>query len=335
MRYEATLEEWRELYEAAIKIKEMKPWEKLWDMDLITIMPDKESEPTICSIMGKGGNFCGIGAYIGLEAIHNFFLLSQSEEMPPNQSVRYQKCILCNYGNREELTQDEYEIIKKLGYKFRGKNNWIYFKVYDPIYMPFMPDKSEVIKMTEILKQLYFALEELNDGLKVNFEDGNTLLRMFDKENNTWINKEMPVFMPEIEYKVPTLDDEVLIKRLKSKKPNKAILNLDIAYLNSVINDKKYDKPLAMRLCILSDIKNGMVLQQHVMVPEDDEINVIFNVVISYILKMGIPKTIYVRDKYMYCIIKDLCQKVGIELKISQQLPAVDFFVESFNSFRF
>lgn len=35
MRKEASLEQWRTLYEAATKIKEQKPWERFWDMDLI------------------------------------------------------------------------------------------------------------------------------------------------------------------------------------------------------------------------------------------------------------------------------------------------------------
>ena len=37
MRREANIEEWKRLYEAAEKIKERKPWEYLWDMDLICL----------------------------------------------------------------------------------------------------------------------------------------------------------------------------------------------------------------------------------------------------------------------------------------------------------
>ena len=37
MRQEASLEQWKVLYEAATRIKELKPWEKFWDMDLIGI----------------------------------------------------------------------------------------------------------------------------------------------------------------------------------------------------------------------------------------------------------------------------------------------------------
>jgi len=35
MRKEAKLEQWRGLYDIAIKIKELKPWEYLWDLDVI------------------------------------------------------------------------------------------------------------------------------------------------------------------------------------------------------------------------------------------------------------------------------------------------------------
>ena len=40
MRQEATIEVWRELYQLATKIKELKPWEQFWDMDLIAIQDE-------------------------------------------------------------------------------------------------------------------------------------------------------------------------------------------------------------------------------------------------------------------------------------------------------
>ena len=33
MRKEASIEQWKTLYEAGTRIKELKPWEKFWDMD--------------------------------------------------------------------------------------------------------------------------------------------------------------------------------------------------------------------------------------------------------------------------------------------------------------
>lgn len=36
-RTEATIEQWKELYEVATRLKEMKPWEKFWTLDIIGI----------------------------------------------------------------------------------------------------------------------------------------------------------------------------------------------------------------------------------------------------------------------------------------------------------
>ena len=35
MRKEATIEQWKELYESATRLKSMKPWETFWDLDII------------------------------------------------------------------------------------------------------------------------------------------------------------------------------------------------------------------------------------------------------------------------------------------------------------
>ena len=58
MRREANIEEWKRLYEAAEKIKERKPWEYLWDRDLICLKeegkPEKAGEePAMGSVFTK------------------------------------------------------------------------------------------------------------------------------------------------------------------------------------------------------------------------------------------------------------------------------------------
>ena len=38
MRKEASLDQWRLLYEVAIKFKKLKPWNHIWDVDLTKIL---------------------------------------------------------------------------------------------------------------------------------------------------------------------------------------------------------------------------------------------------------------------------------------------------------
>jgi hypothetical protein len=53
MRKEASLEQWKVLYEAATCIKELKPWEMFWDMDLIAIRNGAEEDTVFFSILGR------------------------------------------------------------------------------------------------------------------------------------------------------------------------------------------------------------------------------------------------------------------------------------------
>lgn len=47
MRTEATIEEWKKLYETATRIRDLEPWDLLWDMDIIGIRVGKEPENTV------------------------------------------------------------------------------------------------------------------------------------------------------------------------------------------------------------------------------------------------------------------------------------------------
>ena len=62
-RREANLEQWSKLYDVAVGLKVLKPWEYIWDMDLIAIILPEYEEPFFCSVMGKAGECLGIGTY--------------------------------------------------------------------------------------------------------------------------------------------------------------------------------------------------------------------------------------------------------------------------------
>ena len=159
-RREADLEEWRALYEAAMRLKEIEPWETFWDMDLITLEGEWEDEVYV-SILGKGGDCYGISVYEGLDGLNDFMMLTLAERM--NISSEYamfsQNNLTCYWGNRDELTKAQWQTIKDLGYKFRGKNQWLYFMSYRKGYFPYNMDQAEVLRMTGYLRMLADAVE--------------------------------------------------------------------------------------------------------------------------------------------------------------------------------
>ncbi len=331
MRKEATLEQWHDLYDVSIRIKALKPWEYFWDMDIITILlPDRE-EPYYCSIMGKAGECFSIGTYAGFDAMNDFYEIVENTDIPPEQMLRYQNNMMCYFGNRDELTKKEWKIIKDLGLKFRGKNNWIYFHSFKTGYVPYILDADQVVELTEVFQQLFMALRAyIEKGIKVDFEKGNTLLRRYDKEKQLWYCYESQLLLPPRKYLIPVLQDDLLMARLKKQKETREKIEIDIVYLNVVVNDKKYDRPIDPKMCMIADFNNGMLIDHDMISPEDDEVEVILDMIINYIMQAGKPEMIFVRDKYIEALLSDICERTNINLKIKGSLQGIDAFVRAF-----
>ena len=331
MRKEASLDKWAELYEVTMNIRKLQPWNFLWDLDVITIILPEYDEPFYCSIMGRAGECLAIAVYKGFEAINGFYELSGSNEMPYDQLIRYQDNLTCFFGDRDELSKEELKIIKELGYKFRGRNQWLYFRSFKPGYYPYILDNDEVIELTYVFKNLFMSLRAIIEKkMKINFEDGNTLYRTYDKDKDLWLNFDGPIQIPNRQRKIPIITDDLLMERIKRKKYLYNPVEFDTVFLNTCIDDKKYERPILPRVIVFAEGNTGLLLQQEMMLPETDSIQQILDFFVRFLVDSGKPKTLYVRDEYIADLLSDVCNKVKIKLIISKKLPSIDEFADSF-----
>ena len=91
MRKEATIEQWKELYEVATRIKDMKPWNKFWDLDIIGIREGNEEDTTFYSILGHGGDCYGIVVYEGYDGLNDFMMLTMQEHLTEEEHAVYKR----------------------------------------------------------------------------------------------------------------------------------------------------------------------------------------------------------------------------------------------------
>ena len=317
---------WRKLYEISIKLKEIKPWEYLWDADIITIQKE-DSEPCYCSIMGRGGECYGIGIYQGEDGLTHFMDIMGSHDIPSSQMIRYQKCLAVYWGDRAELCKKELDIIKELGYKFRGKNQWLSFRSYKPPYAPYILSNEEVVFLTEILTQLYVALcEYIENNITVDFENQQTVLRScIDGEWKTevseikWENKTYPCL---------TIKDDGLLNEMQAAKNIKAEIEIDVAYLYGQINDKSYNRPALIRCAVIADRKAEQIIYQDMPTPDVNDDEALASLFVNYITNIGKPKKIFVRDERNAHIISEFCEKLNIPIYISPFLEIIDDVVD-------
>lgn len=336
MRKEATLEQWGVLYEVATRIKELKPWEKFWDLDLIAIENGKAEDTVFFSILGRGGNCYGIAVYEGYEGLNRFLMLTMQEKM--NLSSEYamfnQRNLTCYWGNRDELTDKQRKTIKDLGYKYRGKNQWLYFLSFEPGYYPYNMDESEVVRMSGHLQNLEIALRYYDEvDMKVDFENGNMFKLTFEKNEKCWSYKEEPLPFTSFQFGNLIITDEKLLSDLKSTTKSKMILEADITPMGASVADKKYDRPVHPTLALLGDAMSGMILCAEMSEPEDDPMMILAEAVIGLIFQYGVPKEIRVSNVIVEAGLEQICEVGGIKLRRVKRLPGLEEFKRSMSKF--
>src|SRR5215212_8247992 len=130
------IREWRRLYESAVRIKEMSPWEWMTETDVFGVRSPETGELGFVSVMGLLGEHYAVSLYLGSEGINGFLDL---QEMGPfaDPGVLIQiPQIQASFEDREELDKRDREVIKELGLKFRGRNAWPMFRSYRPSFFP-------------------------------------------------------------------------------------------------------------------------------------------------------------------------------------------------------
>lgn len=331
---EPTMEQMKELYEVANVIKMLKPWERLWDTDIISIqLPDRE-EPVFCSVLGKGGECYGVLVYTGYESMSGFYRMIEAKNVPGYILMSYQNCLACNFGDRNELSEKDYKVVKELGFNFRGKNQWIYFKSHKTGFYPWYISCEQADILIETLQNFAMAYKYIIENkIEVNFKNHKTLLRMYSTEKESWLNSEAPMpVMPPMECKKIIATDELYVAKLKKQKKNSIEIEMDLFYVPASVQENKDEIPYYPRMCIIADKTNGIIIDQYLLNADDQEEQIFMGMFHDLVMQHGRPQTICVRDDKIERYLNDICHKIGIKIKKCSALEMIDYVVEGFIS---
>lgn len=332
---EPTLAQWEKLYDAAKRIRQLAPWDDMWDADLITLMLPGRKEPVFCSIMGRNGECYDISIYPGLASLRGFFrITTMPEGSPPWATLFEQDCFVCYYGDREELTPKERATLKTLGLRFHGRGEWIYFRHVEPGYYPWHINAEQADLLIQVLQNCAMACMQLRRGeLSVDFERGETLLRFYSPEKELWLNtaaKLPPI--PKETFPLSLLGNDLSLARLKKHKRSAAQLEFEITYLPRPVQESREERPYFPRLLLLISKSNGIILDQNI-VEHDRTEEAVLDMLAAYIETSGRPAAIHVRDMRTGRYIADFCKKIGIALVEGQGVPITDAVLNDLGNF--
>lgn len=317
---EALKKEWCRLFDLGIKIKKIKPWESIAEDKLFVLHLKKRNRPVILHFMGNAIDNIAIFIYQTRKAQKNLsnMLYGTVDVIDPLSFLpTLQEGIGMDFNNRDELSDEEYQLVKELGYSFRGKKQWLSFTTYISGFVPRALNLSEIKLLADCLEMI-IANEKV---LKEMASSDENYCHLFDNKEYEFLSFDL---YNENKGQQETFKDKVLIKRLNKLPKQPITVELSYIYTNHLIENKR-----VVPMIVCSETKNNHIIF-HDMIENPKLLEEkIVRYVMNMIKQVGRPERIVVRLEDCYLILADLCQKLDIELVMSAKLPSFELAINN------
>jgi hypothetical protein len=326
-----TITQWKRLYELAAKLKELAPWEWMEETENFGVENPKTKEIGFVSIMGMMGEHLSIGVYLGSEGLYGFLDIYSGRGAENPLALFDIPQIQLSFESREMVEKEDREIMKKLGLKFRGRQNYPIFRTIKPGFMPWFITSGEAEMLICAIEQTLeiTPLVKKNPDILFNENIETLLIRFAEKKGNKLVwNEEMRKIPPPPEGEILINFPIEKLNNLKSfPQATDFILEIDIFPTPSPIAEKG-KRPFFPKMLMLADQKSGAILGFELISPEETLIETEAQIplyIIDALEKIGTsPQTIQVCSDKLFDLLEVVNKRIDVKLKQRQHLPAVE-----------
>ncbi len=326
-----SLKEWRQLYDIAVQIKQAAPWEWMEETDLFGVQNPETKELGFASVMGTLGEHYAVAVYLGAKGLHGFWSMQEAgPHISPEQFFEIPQ-MQASFEDRNELSQKDRKLIKKLGLKFRGRQAWPMFRSYRPGYVPWYLEAAEARFLTHVLTQtLDVALRFEDDPALLEPPDDETyLVRVAQAEAGslTWSDQLMTVPPPEPAPISLQMDVQALAQ-LKQAPPSGHILEIDFFLMPAAIQEQKEERPYYPYVLLVVEAQSSFILGTEMLSPEPS-LEAMWGLVPMYVVQLmaqaGLrPRQVNVRSALLQDLLQPVAEELQFKLNQSRRLPGLD-----------
>jgi len=330
-----SLAEWRSLYDAAIRIKELAPWEWMSEADMFCVQDPETREIGYVSVTGALGEHLSITAYLGALAFHKFWYIHQNPEhvyTHPEELMEMRQ-LQASFEDRSELTKRDRDVIKKLGLKFRGRQAWPLFRSMLPGYFPWHLEPWEARFLTHILEQTLEVAPRLMEDpdaiLPDDVIEGPYLIRTPRQQGEelVWGDEWRSVPKPELTLAL-AMDTELLERVARLPKAAGASVEMDFFAIFAKIQGSPQDRPVLPYILMMVDRGNGMILNFDMMIPSPHLADVWEQIpykTVEAFAKLGaLPQVVYVQNEFLASLLGSLTDSLGFEVRVTSAFRHLD-----------
>jgi hypothetical protein len=327
---EVSLEEWRKLYEAMIRLKKIAPWERIEETDIFGVQNPGTGEIGYVSIMGLLGEHYGISVYTGDAGLSGFWKLQyENIQASPEQLLECPQ-LQASFEDRDMLEKKDAAIIKKLNLKFRGESAYPFFRSIRPGCLPWFLEPEEACFLGYVLEQtLDVVLRfEKDPSLLKSLKKKNYLVRVPRQENKnlSWEDRIIRI-EPSNTLEIPVKMKNQEIKALDSRRRSDNIFEIDFFIFPIPIHEKN-NRPYLPYILLVVDSESQYVFCHDLLppIPSWEEMwGSVPGKIVSLLGKMEcLPKEIRVRSELLCQLLQPLSEELDIKLKQSRKLKSLD-----------
>jgi hypothetical protein len=323
------VEEWRELFSLAGRIKEIAPWNLMDETDVFGVRNPETDELGFVSVKGMDGmHFC-IALYKGSKALHDFWDFHDSGAYDSPEQIMEIPQLQVFFEHRDHLDKKDVAIIKNLDLKFRGKNAWPMFRSVRPGYLPWYISGDEARFLIYALEQMIDVAHRFEkDEYLLDFDDDVYLMRIPVKKGNSMIwTDEIMVIPPPDPRPIPIMVNKSDLETLRDVHHGGMILEIDFFIFPAKIGEKNQRPSLPYMLMVVES-KSGMVVGHETFLADsslEDMWGKVPGVLVHQFSKIRIlPYEIRVRSGLLYVLLQPIAEELKFRLCHYDTLPSLD-----------
>jgi hypothetical protein len=245
------------------------------------------------------------------------------------EEAMLQECLMASFTNRDHLTKEDHQVIKRLGLKFRGRNAWPLFRSHRPAHFPWHLTADEARFLTLVLQQ---AKE-----VSLRFREDPALFDPPEEElwfvrvpeetkgglswKDAWLE---PALLEEEEFPEVPVDELRLARLKKATQFMDAIWEMDFSLAPTPVQDKKGERPYYPYLTMTVDHDSGFIFGTDLVSPENylEEFPERFLALVERLKKL--PTEVWVKREDAYDLLEPITSRLGIELYLVDELEALE-----------
>jgi hypothetical protein len=316
------------LYELAIELFALRPWETLKDSQLILIREGGQGDLRYCYVMGALGEVYAMHAYMGPESYLYYCRIQLGEEIQSGEFLTALHSLYVEFVPRSELERQDRDLLTWLEHpRAKGIANPI-FRASRPGFHPWFVTAEEAEALAECIRATIVVCHAVRRGDGKRFWSRGGVYPMVLPEDGAHPGQRIELVeapVPDEPPLPPARADEAKLSRVRGQDlPLRGVMELDYISTGAPIGKSNERKACAC-LSLAVDAGTGIVYAPHTSdsreAPGDSLAQVFLDAVqATHVL----PKEVRVRSTRLRNCVAPLMESMGTTVSISSRLPALD-----------